>query len=381
MAKNKKSESRLLQGNEAITLGALAAGCDFFAGYPITPASEITEMMSRELPAMGNPFIQMEDEIASIGCCIGASLAGRKAMTATSGPGFSLMQENLGYACITETPLVVVNVMRAGPSTGMPTNVAQADVQQARWGTHGDHPAIVLCPATVKESFELSVTAFNLAERFRTPVILLSDETVAHMREKVELPPPEEVEVIDRRRPSVPPDWYVPYKADASLIPVLADMGKGYRYHVTGLVHDEKGFPTRRQDEVEPFYHRLFDKISRHFEDLENVKGFMLDDAELLIIAYGCTARSAQAAVRKGRERGLKVGLLQLLSLWPFPRRAVENALATAKVCLVPELNMGQMAREVKRVNKTAANVHRHSKLDGTMITPDEILNRFREVS
>ena len=381
MAKNKKSEFRLLQGNEAITLGALAAGCDFFAGYPITPASEITEMMSRELPVMGHPFIQMEDEIASIGCCIGASLAGRKTMTATSGPGFSLMQENLGYACITETPLVVVNVMRAGPSTGMPTNVAQADVQQARWGTHGDHPAIVLCPATVKESFELTVTAFNLAERFRTPVILLSDETVAHMREKVELPHPDEVEVIDRRRPSVPPDWYVPYKADASLIPVLADMGKGYRYHVTGLVHDERGFPTRRQDEVEPFYNRLFDKISRHFEDLENVKGFMLDDAEQLIVAYGCTARSAQAAVRKGRERGLKVGLLQLLSLWPFPRRAVEKALEGAKVCLVPELNMGQMAREVKRVNETGANVYRHSKLDGTMITPDEILNRFREVS
>ena len=381
MPKSKKSESRLVQGNEAITLGALAAGCDFFAGYPITPASEITELMSRRLPAMGHPFIQMEDEIASIGCCIGASLAGRKAMTATSGPGFSLMQENLGYACITETPLVVVNVMRAGPSTGLPTNVAQADVQQARWGTHGDHPAIVLCPATVKESFELSVQAFNLAERFRTPVILLSDETVAHMREKVELPHQDEVEVINRRKPTVPPDWYVPYKADASLIPVLADMGKGYRYHVTGLVHDERGFPTRRPDEVEPFYYRLFEKISRHFEDLENVKGFMLEDAELLIIAYGCTARSAQAAVRKGRERGLKVGLLQLLSLWPFPRRAVEQALAGAKVCLVPELNMGQMAREVKRVNKTEVSVYRHSKLDGTMITPDEILNRFREVS
>jgi len=376
----KQRQARLLQGNEAIALGALAAGCNFFAGYPITPASEITEIMSRRLPALGHPFIQMEDEIASIGCCIGASLAGRKVMTATSGPGFSLMQENLGYACITETPLVLVNVMRAGPSTGLPTNVAQGDVQQARWGTHGDHPAIVLCPATVAEAFELTVSAFNYAERFRTPVILLSDETVAHMREKVALPGRDEVEVIDRRQPTVPPDWYVPYKADGSLIPVLADLGRGYRYHVTGLVHDERGFPTRRPDEVEPFYRRLFEKISRNFQELEKVKRFGLDDAEYLLISYGATSRSCRAAVRLGRERGLKVGHLQLLSLWPFPRRAVEQALEGARICLVPELNMGQMAREVKRVNPGPATVYRHSKMDGTMITPEEILNRLREV-
>lgn len=317
----RKGQSRLLQGNEAASLGALAAGCNFFAGYPITPASEITEYMSREMPVRGNPFIQMEDEIASIGACVGASLAGRKAMTATSGPGFSLMQENLGYAMIAEIPLVVVNVMRGGPSTGLPTNVAQGDVQQARWGTHGDHPAVVFCPSSVSECFELMVMAFNTAERFRTPVIFLADETVAHLREKVVLPAEGDLEVIDRRRPAVPPDWYVPYKTDGSLIPRLADLGEGYRYHVTGLVHDERGFPTRRADEVEPFYARLFGKISRHFDDLMLTKQYSLDDAEIVLISYGCTARSCRAAVRLGRERGIKLGLLQLLTLWPFPAR------------------------------------------------------------
>jgi len=376
-----RPKARLLQGNEAASMGALAAGCNFFAGYPITPASEITEYMSRELPVRSHPFIQMEDEIASIGACIGASLAGAKAMTATSGPGFSLMQENLGYACIAETPLVVVNVMRAGPSTGMPTNVSQGDVQQARWGTHGDHPAIVLCPSTVLECYTLMVRAFNIAERFRTPVIFLADEVVAHMREKVILPEEDEVEIIDRRRPTVPPDWYVPYKTDGSLIPRLADLGSGYRYHVTGLVHDDRGFPTRRADEVEPFYTRLFGKISRHFNDLQLTENYMTEDADYLIIAYGCTARSAQAAVRLGREQGIKLGLLKLQILWPFPRRAVESALEGKKAVIAPELNMGQISREVKRVNDGRSLVYRLGKMNGSMITPDEILNRLREVA
>jgi len=375
-----KNRARLLQGNEAIVLGALAAGCNFFAGYPITPSSEIMELMSRELPAHGDVFIQMEDEIASLGACVGASLAGRKAMTATSGPGFSLMQENLGYACITEVPVVVVNVMRGGPSTGLPTNVAQGDVQQARWGTHGDHPGIVLSPATVSECFDLTVTAFNHAERFRTPVILLADEMVAHTREKVVLPEPDEIDVIDRRRPTVPPDWYLPYKTDGSLIPVLADLGKGYRYHVTGMVHDERGFPTRRPDEVGPFLSRLFGKISRQFGYLENVKSFYLEDAEMVVIAYGCMARSARAAVRMGRERGMKLGLLQLMCLWPFPRRPVSEALTGKRAAIVPELNMGQLRREVLRVNDGRTIVLGLSKTDGTMIDPDEILKRLREV-
>jgi 2-oxoglutarate/2-oxoacid ferredoxin oxidoreductase subunit alpha len=375
-----KNRGRLLQGNEAIVQGALAAGCNFYAGYPITPSSEIMELMSVELPVRGDIFIQMEDEIASLGACIGASLAGRKAMTATSGPGFSLMQENLGYACIAEVPVVVVNVMRLGPSTGMPTNVAQGDVQQARWGTHGDHPAIVLCPATVAECFDVAVTAFNHAERFRTPVILLADEMVAHTREKVVLRGSDGIEVINRRRPTVPPDWYVPYKTDGSLIPRLADLGEGYRYHVTGLTHDERGFPTRRQDEAAPFYTRLFAKVSRQFAYLEMVKQFQLEDAELVIIAYGCVARAAQAAVRLGRERGLKLGLLQLVSLWPFPRRAVSEALTGKKAALVAELNLGQLRREVLRVNDGRTAVLGLNKVDGTMIAPEEILNRLREL-
>ncbi len=375
-----KSRARLIQGNEAIAEAALAAGCNFYAGYPITPSSEIMELMSRELPPRGDVFIQMEDEIASLGACIGASLAGRKAMTATSGPGFSLMQENLGYACMAEVPVVVVNVMRAGPSTGMPTTAAQGDIQQARWGTHGDHPAIVLCPATVDECFQVTVEAFNHAERFRTPVIVLADEMVSHTREKVVLPGIEEIEVLNRRRPTVPPDWYIPYKTDGSLIPRLADFGEGYRYHVTGLTHDERGFPTRRPDEVAPFYSRLFDKISRQFPYLENIKSFQLDDAELLIIAYGCTARSARAAVRIGRERGMKIGLLQIISLWPFPRRPVSEALTGKIAAVVPELNLGQLKREVLRVNDGRTNVLGLSKMDGTMITPSEILDRFREV-
>ena len=374
-------KAMLLQGNEAVARGALAAGCNFFAGYPITPASEITEIMSRELPSRGHSFIQMEDEIASMGACIGASLAGGKSMTATSGPGFSLMQENLGWAVITETPLVLVNVMRAGPSTGLPTNPAQGDLQQARWGTHGDHPAIVLCPASVAECFSLTVTAFNLSERFRTPVILLADEVVAHMREKVVLPGEHELEIIDRRKPSMPPDWYTPYKTDGSLIPCLADLGDGYRYHTTGLVHDERGFPTRRADEVGPFFNRLFAKISRHFRDLEMTRRIEADDAEVVIIAYGCTARAAQAAVRMGRESGLKVGLLQLTSVWPFPRRAVEDVLNSAKAVLVPELNMGQLSREVKRVSRGQVQVQRHSRMDGMVITPEELLNKVRELA
>jgi 2-oxoglutarate ferredoxin oxidoreductase subunit alpha len=375
-----KNRARLLQGNEAVVFGALAAGCNFYAGYPITPSSEIMELMSRELPVRDDVFIQMEDEIASLGACVGASLAGRKAMTATSGPGFSLMQENLGFACMAEVPVVVVDVMRMGPSTGMATNVAQGDVQQARWGTHGDHPAIALCPATVLECCELTVTAFNHAERFRTPVVLLMDEMVAHTREKVALPDPEDVEVINRRRPTVPPDWYVPYKTDGSLIPNLADLGQGYRYHVTGMTHDERGFPTRRADEAAPFYSRLFGKISRQFAYIEQAKPFETEDAEVLIIAYGCMARSARAAVRLGRERGIKIGLLQLLSIWPFPRRAVTHAMTDKRAVLVAELNLGQLKREVARVNQGRTHVLGLNKMDGTMITPEEILNRLREV-
>jgi 2-oxoglutarate ferredoxin oxidoreductase subunit alpha len=373
------SGPELLQGNEALAEGALAAGCRFFAGYPITPASEIAEYLSRRLPAMDGTFIQMEDEIASMGAVIGASLAGVKSMTATSGPGFSLMQENLGFACIAEVPSVVVDVMRGGPSTGLPTNPSQGDVMQARWGTHGDHPIIALSPSSVSECFSLTVKAFNFSEKYRTPVILLMDEVVAHMREKVVLPNPDAVEVINRVKPSVPPEWYLPYEDTSFGVPPMGIFGEGYRYHVTGLVHDIRGFPTLRQDEIEPFLLRLFRKISTHFDDVQLVESFFTEDADLVIVAYGSVARSAHRAMVEARARGIKVGLLKLITLWPFPRSFVEPLTRAKKVLLVPEMNMGQISREVKRVNQGMTPVKTLNKIDGTLITPKEILEKIRE--
>jgi 2-oxoglutarate ferredoxin oxidoreductase subunit alpha len=367
----------LLQGNEAMVEGALAAGCRFFAGYPITPATEISEAMSWRLPALGGTFIQMEDEIASMGAVIGASLAGVKAMTATSGPGFSLLQENLGFACIAEVPCVIVNVMRGGPSTGLPTHVSQGDAQQARWGTHGDHPMIVLAVSTTRECFEVTVQAFNLSEKYRTPVIILSDEIVAHTREKILIPRPEEIEVVDRVRPTMPPEWYIPYEDTPRGVPPMAPFGAGYRYHVTGLVHDVRGFPTERPDEVEPFLNRLFRKINQHYFDINIVKEHRAEDAEVLVVAYGSVARSAKRAVADARERGVKAGLLKLITLWPFPRRLLEPHLKKVRAVLVPELNMGQISREVKRINRGLTRVETLNRIDGKLITPDEILERL----
>jgi 2-oxoglutarate ferredoxin oxidoreductase subunit alpha len=368
---------KLLQGNEAVVEGALAAGCRFFAGYPITPATEISEVMSYRLPALGGTFIQMEDEIASLGAVIGASLAGVKAMTATSGPGFSLLQENLGFACVAEVPCVIVNVMRGGPSTGLPTRVSQGDVMQARWGTHGDHPIIVLAAATTRDCFDLTVRAFNLSEKYRTPVILLTDEVVAHTREKVVLPEPSNVKVVDRLRPTVPPEWYKPYADTASGVPPMGIFGDGYRYHVTGLIHDVHGFPTERQDEIVPFMNRLFRKITQHFDDILMVEEEMTADAEILVVAYGSVARSARRAVREAREQGIKAGLLQLVTLWPFPRRLLTPLLRQVRAVLVPELNMGQMSREVKRVNQGVTRVETLNRIDGELIKPEEILERL----
>lgn len=371
----------LLQGNEAVVEGALRAGCRFFAGYPITPATEISEILSVKLPQVDGTFIQMEDEIASLGAVIGASLAGVKAMTATSGPGFSLMQENLGFAVIAEIPCVIVDVMRAGPSTGLATAPAQGDVMQARWGTHGDHPVIVLSASTVRECYDMTIQAFNFSEKFRNPVILLIDEVVAHMREKMVLSDEEEVEIFDRVKPAVPPEWYIPYEDTPSGVPAMASFGEGYRYHVTGLTHDIRGFPTARPDEIGPFIARLHRKISQRFSEIQMAEYDQTEDAEMTIIAYGCVARSAKRAVREARERGIKVGLLKLITIWPFMRSAVEKVLQTSKILIVPEMNMGQISREVKRVSRGAARVLTINKVDGTIITPDEIMNKVLEVS
>jgi 2-oxoglutarate ferredoxin oxidoreductase subunit alpha len=379
----KKSPQRelLLQGNEAVVEGALRAGCRFFAGYPITPATEISEILSVKLPQVDGTFIQMEDEIASLAAVIGASLAGVKAMTATSGPGFSLMQENLGFAIIAEVPCVIVNVMRGGPSTGLPTFPSQSDVMQARWGTHGDHPIIVLSASTVRECYDITIRAFNLSEKFRIPVIVLIDEVVAHMREKIGLSDEDEIKIFNRVKPTMPPEWYIPFQDTPSGVPAMANFGEGYRYHVTGLTHDIRGFPTSREDEIGPFIARLHRKISQHFSEIQMAEYIQTEDAEMTIVAYGCVARSAKRAVVEAREKGIKVGLLKLMTIWPFMRSAVEKVLQTSKVLIVPEMNMGQISREVKRVNRGIAKVLTLNKVDGTIITPQEILNRIMEVS
>ena len=378
----KQSRARvLLQGNEAIVEGALAAGCRFFAGYPITPASEIGEILSVRLPQVGGTFIQMEDEIAGMGAVIGASLCGLKSMTATSGPGFSLLQENLGFACVAEVPCVVVNVMRGGPSTGLPTSPAQGDVMQARWGTHGDHPIIVLAVSTVADCFEITVRAFNLAEKYRVPVIILSDEMVAHTRETVSLPGAEEVETFYRTTPNMPPEWYIPYEDTTAGVPPMAPFGEGYRYHVTGLVHDIRGFPTQRADEIQAFMNRIFRKVTLGFPEIQVTVPYMIEDAQVGVIAYGSVARSARRAVAEARAQGIKAGMLQLITLFPFPRQAVEVALMQCKAVLVPEMNLGQVSREVKRVNAGMSRVEKYNRIDGQGIAPEEIYRRLVKLS
>ncbi len=376
MAKTEKNNHLLLQGSEACAIGAISAGCRFYAGYPITPATEIMEIMGRRLPVAGGNFIQMEDEIASLGAVIGASLAGVKAMTATSGPGFSLMQEHISFACMAEVPCVIVNVMRGGPSTGLPTLPAQGDVMQARWGAHGDHPIIALAPSSVFEFFDLTVKAFNLAERYRNPVIVLADEVIAHMRESVYLPAPEDIEVEDRLKPTVPPEWYAAYQDPGGGIPPMPAFGDGYRYHVTGLTHDIHGYPTTRPDEVGPLINRLFNKVSRDFHRLQWSDAYFTEDATINIIAYGSVARSALRAVREARAQGMKVGLLKLKVIWPFMRRTVMPLLQATPKILVPEMNMGQLSREVKRVN-ARTEILTLNKVDGTLITPGEILEKL----
>ena len=370
----------LLQGNEAMVEGAIAAGCRFYAGSPITPASEISERMSYRLPQVDGTFIQMEDEISSLGAVIGASLAGVKSMTATSGPGFSLMQENLGYACMTEVPCVIVNVMRGGPSTGLPTSPAQGDVMQARWGTHGDHPIIVLSVASVSECFSIIVTAFNLSEKYRVPVIVLSDEVVAHSRETFTIPPADSIEVVDRIAPNVPPEWYKPYEDNSRGVPTMSSMGDGYRHHVTGLVHDADGFPTDKPGEIEAFTKRQFRKITNGFFEIQITKKFNLEDAEIVVIAYGSVARSARHAVAMARAQGIKAGLIQLVTIFPFPKNTVVNVMRQCKAVLVPEMNMGQISREVKRVNPGTTEVFKYNRIDGQLITPLEIFEEIQKI-
>ncbi len=366
------STARLVQGNEACALGAIAAGCKFFAGYPITPSSEIAEYMVRRLPGVGGVFVQMEDEIASLAAVIGASLAGSKAMTATSGPGFTLMQEHLGFAVLAEVPCVVVDVMRGGPSTGLPTAPSQGDVMQARWGTHGDHPIIALAPSSVREVFELTVRAFNLAERFRTPVILIYDEVVGHTRENVALP--ENVEVVDRARPKVSPEEFWPKKAGPDGVPPLPGFGDGYRFHVTGLVHDERGFPTTDAEKAAALLDRIHRKIYDHTDEIAEVETYMIDDADVAFLAYGIVGRSAKEAARRAREAGLKVGVIRPVTLWPFPATRVAELAGDLDRLIVAEMNLGQIIGEVERAVRGRTSIEGYFRADGEPISPAELV-------
>jgi len=363
---------RLMQGNAACVEGALVAGCRFFGGYPITPASGIAELLSRELPKVKGKFIQMEDEIASIAAVIGASVGGLKAMTATSGPGFSLMQENIGYAAATEIPCVIVDVQRGGPSTGLPTAPSQGDVMQARWGTHGDHPIIALCPSSVPEVFFLTVEAFNFSEKYRTPVIVLMDEVIGHMREPFDVEANLPVEIVERMGTDVPPEWYFPYD-DTRTIPPLVSFGEGFRYHITGLLHDRAGFPTYRQDEIIPWWRRIFAKINGSLDQIVMYKTDGVEDARTVVIAYGSTARSAARAVKVARSKRYKVGIVVLQTIWPFYDSLIQELAAGARRVIVPEMNLGQVTLEVERV-LGRSKVRRVNRVDGELVLPRQIV-------
>lgn len=373
------SKKILMQGNEAVVEGAIAAGMRFFAGYPITPSTEIAEQSSVRLPQVGGTFIQMEDEISSMAAIIGAAVTGAKAMTATSGPGFSLKQENIGYACITEIPCVIVDVQRSGPSTGLPTSPSQGDVMQARWGTHGDHPVIAISPSTVSECYYLAIRCFNLSEKYRTPVIFLMDEIVGHLREGIELPESlDGIEVIDRRLHT--DKGHMPYESDEHGVPGWHLCGIG-RYNITGLSHDVSGFPTNSNEVTDKLVRRLMGKIQNNLDDIVDYKEEYTDDAETLILAYGGTVRAAMSAVLEARKEGKKVGLFRPVTVWPFPEKRLKELSKKVKRIIVAEHNYGQIVLEVERIVKNDCKLDFIGKVDGTVITPKELLEKIKEAN
>ena len=375
-----KKNIKLLQGNEACVHGAIYAGMNFFAGYPITPSTEIAEVSSELLPKNKGKFIQMEDEIAGMATTIGAAVAGAKAMTATSGPGFSLKQENIGYACITEIPCVIVNVQRHGPSTGLPTSPGQGDYMQAKWGTHGDHPVIALSPTTVREVFELTVKAFNFSEKYRTPVILLMDEVVGHLREKIEIPEAGELEIVPRKLPKVAPSEYKAYEFTEDLVPPMANFGSGYRYNITGLVHDETGFPTNSTKEAAKLLDRLMAKINNNLDDILIYEEGFAQEAETLFIAFGGIVRSVKEAVAILREQGHNVGYFAPKTVWPFPEQRLQEISKNKKNIFVAEMNLGQMIEPVMLAVEDKNIVKGINKANGEIISPEEIIESFMEV-
>ncbi len=373
--------TEFLQGNEVVVEAALYAGLEFFSGYPITPSTEIAELLAARLPRKGGRFIQMEDEIASICAIVGASLTGQKVMTATSGPGFSLMQEGIGFAIMAEIPCVIVNVQRGGPSTGLPTSVAQGDVMQVRWGTHGEHSIVALTASTHQDVFAMTVEAFNLAETYRTPVVLLLDEVVGHMREKLVIPEPGELPLVERLKTSVPEgtDYHPYFPREDGRLP-MSDFGGVHRYNVTGLVHDMWGFPSNKPEVTHELIQHLVTKIENHAAEMTRVKTLGIEGAETVLVSYGAAARSARHVVAGRRARGEPVGLVELQTLWPFPAEAVRRLCADARTILVVEMNLGQVMREVKRVVAHPNRVFLANRYDGELIAPTDIRGILRLV-
>lgn len=374
------SKVLLLQGNQAVVEGAIAAGVKFFAGYPITPSTEVAESLAEKLPKNGGKFIQMEDEIASMGAVIGASLTGKKVMTATSGPGFSLKQELIGYACAAEIPLVIVNVQRVGPSTGQPTSPSQGDVMQARWGTHGDHWLIALTPASIPECFELTLRAYALSEKYRVPVILLMDEVIGHMREKIELPDDySDFPQAERKQPDCAPEDFKAYAADESLVPAMPAFGSGYRWHVTGLVHDETGFPKGTPAATLAAANRQRAKLENNLDDIVQVENYRMEDADFAVVAFGGAARTAYETVDMARAEGLKVGLVRPVTIWPFAEAQMKELAGRVKGILVHELNCGQYVHEVERAVNGKVPVSLYAKYDNEPATPAQLLEEVKK--
>jgi len=369
-----------INGDEACTEGALAAGCNFFAGYPITPATEVAETMSRRLPKLDGTYVQMEDEIASIAAVLGAAWGGAKSMTSTSGPGFSLMMENIGLGVITETPCVIVNIQRGGPSTGLPTTCGQGDIMQAKWGSHGHYEIIAISPSSPQEMFDFTIRAFNLAETFRIPVLIMADEVVGHTLERVTIPPAEKIKVVNRKKPTDSPTTYLPYKTDSSLIPVLPDAGDGYRIHITGLTHDERGYPVPDAETQEVLITRLINKIRKNRDKIIDYEDYFLDGAQIIIVTYGSSVRPALKAMRGLRDDGVKVGLLKLNTIWPFAEDLIRKLAKKVEAFVVPEVNFGQIALEVERCASGQALTRLISHPGGGIHTPQQITDAVKKI-
>ena len=374
-----KKSVRFYSGAELVAKAAIDAGCRFFGGYPITPSSEIAEYMSVHMPRVGGTYIQMEDEIGAMGSIIGASLTGAKSLTATSGPGFSLKQENIGYAYMAEVPCVVCNVMRGGPSTGLPTALAQADIMQAKWGTHGDHPVIALTPAYLEEIYELTIKAFNFAETYRMPIMLLLDEVIAHLSAAIELPDKEMLVIKNRKRPTVPPEKYFPYDTAYGDVPPMANFFEGYRFHVTGLSHDKTGFPTTDPDLVQADQERHLRKVKAHINEIIDYEYYMMKDAEIVIFAYGSTARAARVAVDNARKLGIRVGMMRFRVIWPLPEAEILKLCSKSKAIIVPEMNLGQLSDVMERYAADRTKIMRINHVGGVPIHPTDVLNVIKE--